>query len=430
MEHRKIVVAWKEFEVPRLLHRNIHVDLDVDFITTITGPRRSGKTYLCFELINGLLSKGIPKENILYINFEDNKLLDATSDDLDKILENYIEMYEPNKKKKVYLFFDEIQVVKDWDAWARKISDMRKEIKLVLTGSSSKLLSKEISTKLRGRVINNEVFPLSFREFLEWSKISYNPKTISHSKDKAAVKKAFAHYLADGGYPAILINKNISREQILQGYYDSMIFKDIIERYKIEDVKKLKSIAQLLFQSVSSEISYNKLAEKLKSAGFSISKNTIIEFVSYFEDAYLFFQNIKYEYSIAKQLGSIKKLYCIDNGLLNSVSFKFSEDKGKLLENLVYVELKRRGETVYLHRAKYECDFIIVIKNRVSQAIQVVKELDETTEEREMQGLLEALKEHNLYEGMILTEYQEGERIVEGRKIIIRPIWQWLISAE
>ncbi|MEK6816310.1 MAG: ATP-binding protein, partial [Nanoarchaeota archaeon] len=118
------------------------------------------------------------------------------------------------------------------------------------------------------------------------------------------------------------------------------------------------------------------------------------------------------------------------NGLLNSVSFKFSEDKGKLLENLVYVELKRRGETVYLHRAKYECDFIIVIKNRVSQAIQVVKELDETTEEREMQGLLEALKEHNLYEGMILTEYQEGERIVEGRKIIIRPIWQWLISAE
>lgn len=430
MEHKKIVIGWKEFEVPGLLHRNIHVDLNVDFIITITGPRRSGKTYLCFELINGLLSKGIPKENVLYLNFEDNKLLGATSDDLDKILENYIEMYEPNKKKRIYLFFDEIQVVRDWDAWARKISDMKKEIQLVLTGSSSKLLSKEISTKLRGRVINHEVFPLSFKEFLEWSKINYNPKTILHSKDKAAVKKAFADYLADGGYPAIFINRNLPKEQILQGYYDSMIFKDIIERYKIEDVKKLKSIAQLLFQSVSSEISYNKLAEKLKSIGFSISKNTIIEFVSYFEDAYLFFQNIKYEYSIAKQLGSIKKLYCIDNGLLNSVSFKFSEDKGKLLENLVYVELKRRGETVYLHRAKYECDFIIVMKNKVSKAIQVVKDLDETTEEREMQGLLEAMKEHKLDEGMILTEDQEDERMIDGRRIIIRPVWQWLISAE
>ena len=428
MEYKQVVVGWKEFKIPEVLPRFSDADLNIDFITTITGPRRAGKTYFCFQLIQKLLKEGTSKENVFYINFEDNKLLGASAEDLEKILESFLELSEINKKQKMYFFLDEIQTVKDWDAWVRKIYDTRKNMRLIITGSSSKLLSREISTKLRGRIINQEIFPLSFKELLQWKDIKYNPKTISYSTDKIAVKKQFSIFIADGGYPALFVDKNVPKETILQGYYDSMIFKDIIERYKIEDTKKLKSLAQLLFQSVSSEMSYNNLANRLKSIGFRTSKNTIIEYISHFEDAYLFFQNMKYEYSLAKQIGSIKKVYCVDNGLLNSVSFKFSDDFGKLLENTVFLELKRKKEVIYYHRKYYECDFLVVKKNKVTKAIQVTVKLNEKNEQREIKGLLEALKEHDLNEGLILTEDQEEVRTAEGKKIIIKPIWKWLLE--
>ncbi len=430
MEHKRIVINWKEFKIPDVLPRLSDVDLNIDFIITISGPRRAGKTYFCFQLMQKLMERGTSRENIFYMNFEDNHLLDANADDLDKILEYFFELHNVDDKHKIYLFFDEIQVVKDWDAWARKVYDQRKDIHLILTGSSSKLLSREISTKLRGRVINKEIFPLSFEEVLLWSHLRYDPKTITHSKEKTAVRKAFSRFLIDGGYPALLLDNNLQKEQILQSYYDSMIFKDIIERYKIEDVKKLKSLAQLLFQSVSSDMSYTKLAERMKAIGFVISKNTVIEYISYFEDAYLFFQNLKYEYSVAQQMGSIKKLYCIDNGILNAVSFKFSDDIGRLLENLVFVELKRKGETVYRHKSKHDCDFLIVRKGKVVQAVQVTQNLDEATKKREYSGLLEAMAIHGLQEGLILTEEQIGEEKVQGKKIMVKPIWQWLLGVD
>ena len=428
MEHKKIVVKWKEFRIPEVKKRMYDVNLSIDFIITISGPRRAGKTYFCFQLINKLIDEGISRENIFYVNFEDNMLLGANADDLDEILDCYVEVSNINPTQKLYLFFDEIQTVNNWDSWARKISDQRKDIKLILTGSSSKLLSREISTKLRGRVINKEIFPLSFKETILWQNISYNIKTLEFSRDKIIIKKDFLKYLVNGGYPALFILNNLEHEQILQSYYDSMIFKDVIERYKIEEVNKLKTVAQLLFQSVSSEISYSKLTNKLKTAGFNMSKNTIIEYLSYFEDSYLFFINFKYEYSLAKQIGSIKKIYCIDNGLLNAVSFKFKEDVGKLLENLVYIELRRRGNTIYRHKANNDCDFIISDKNKVISAMQVTRKFDEENEHRELLGLVEAMKEHNLNTGLILTEDQTQEKVIENKKILIKPVWQWLLE--
>src|SRR3989344_651849 len=427
MDYKQIIVFWKEFNIPNTLERTIKVEMDTEFINTISGPRRAGKTYLCFQLINKLLEKGISKENIVYINFEDNKLLGADSTDLDKLVETIFELSNVNKKQKIYLFFDEIQTVKNWDSWARTMNDTRKDIQIILTGSSSKLLSKEISTKLRCRVLNYEVFPLSFKEILNWKNIKYDLKTISHSRDKIEIKKLFSKFVSDGGYPAT-ISQSMQKENILQSYYDSMIFKDIVERHKIEDVNKLKALANVLFGSVSKEMSYTKLTNKLTSIGFRISKNTVIEYISYFEDAYLFFQNVKYEYSLAKQLGSIKKIYCIDNGLLNAVSFKFSDDFGKLLENVVFIELRRRNEQTYYYRNKYACDFIIVRKNKVSSAIQVTKKISDENEKREMNGILEAMKEYKLNEGIILTEEKEKEITIEGKKIKIIPIWKWLLE--
>lgn len=427
MDYEKIIIQWKEFVIPETFPRKISINLKHDLITTITGARRAGKTYLCFQEIKSLLNN-ISRENILYINFEDEKLLGANANDLDKLLDTYLELSEINETQKIYLFLDEIQNVENWDVWIRRIYDMHKKIKIVLTGSSSKLLSKEISTKLRGRIYNIEVFPLDFSEYLEWKNIKYNLKIISHSKDKIKIKKEFSKYLFEGGYPSIQMNKEILNEKVLQNYFQSMIFKDVVERHNIKEVKKLQILAKLLFEAITKEISYNRLANKLNSLGFSISKNTIIEYISYFEDSYLFFQNIKYEYSLTKQLGSIKKIYCIDNGLLNSVSFKFSDDIGKLMENLVFIELKRKGNEIFFYKDKFECDFLVSSKNKVVEAIQVTQKLDENNYNREINGLLGALEKFKLKKGIIITEDLEKEEEVKGKKIKYIPLWKWLLK--
>ena len=429
MDYKEIIINWKEFKIPNVFSRNHNIDLETDFIITISGPRRAGKTYICFQIMKELIEKGVPKENLLYINFEDNKLIGADANDLDKILDAYKEIYTISKTHHIYLFLDEIQNVKNWDAWVRKINDMNKNIKLILTGSSSKLLSKEISTSLRGRVLNKEIYPLSFKEIVQWKGIKYNLKTISHSEDKIGIKKLFNNFLKSGGYPAITYQE-INKEEVLQSYYDSMILKDIVERHKIEDVKKIKMLSNLLLESVSRDMSYNRLANKLKSIGINMSKNTIIEYISYFEDAYIFFQNIKYEYSQGKQLGSIKKVYFIDNGMLNTVSFKFSKDSGKLLENIIFLELKRRKKSIFYNKDNYECDFIIRDKDKITEAIQVTESISIENEQRELNGLIEALDKFELKEGTIISLDEERILEVKGKKVKIIPAWKWLLEEE
>ncbi len=426
MDYKNLIVQWKEFEIPYVLDRDINVNLNVDFITAITGPRRAGKTYFCFQLIKELVKK-IPRDNILYINFEDERLIGIEANNLNELLDAFYEMSKIDKNNNIYLFLDEIQNVKNWDMWARRIYDTKKNIRLILTGSSSKLLSREISTKLRGRVINIEVYPLSFKELLKWNNLVYDLNTISYSKNKIEIKKLFNSFLFNGGYPIINIEKKISKDEILQKYYESMIFKDVVERYKIKEIKKLRVLASILFDSATKEISYNKLANKLKSLGFNINKNTVINYISYFEDAYLFFENLRYEYSTIKRLGSIKKIYCIDNGLLNAVSFKFSQDAGKLLENLVFIELKRRKKEVYYHRDNYECDFIVKEKNKVNEIIQVTEELNDENYKREINGLMEALRKYKLKSGLFLTHDQEREEKIDNKIIKIIPVWKWLL---
>jgi len=428
MDAKRIIVQWMEFSIPKIQQRHYAIDLSTDFIWTIIGARRTGKTYFCFQIIQQLIEQGITRNDILYINFEDERLLGASADDLTDLLDAYYELTNSSKKRTIYLFLDEIQNVANWDAWVRRIHDTDKGIKLVLTGSSSKLLSKEISTRLRGRVLSREIYPLSFAELLAWEEIAYDQKTIAHSKRRYRIKQTFEKYLVGGGFPAVVTNPHLE-EEILQSYYDSMIFRDIVERHNIKDAKKLKMVGKMLFERVANDISYSKLANKLKSAGYDFSKNTIVEYLSHFEDAYIFFQNLKYEYSLTKQLGAIKKLYCIDNGLLNAVSFKFSKDFGTLLENAAYIALKRAGKEVYYHRQSYECDFLIKSKNRVVEAIQVTRALTDENRAREIRGLIEAMKEYKMKKGTIIVhEGEENEEVVEGMQISYIPAWRWFLQ--
>lgn len=428
MDHKRIIVQWLEFEIPPVFPRASSIDLELDFVWTVIGARRVGKTFFCFQTIGEFIKKGVPKKNILYINFEDEKLLGADAEDLNKLLDAYFELSAPSKKYKTYLFLDEIQNVTNWDAWVRRVHDTEKNLKIVLTGSSSKLLSKEISTRLRGRVMSCEIFPVSFRELLSWKNIDYDLKTIAHSKQRFKIKKLFGEYLTSGGFPAIVLNPHYE-EDILQRYYDSMIFRDVVERHNIKDAKKLKILGKMLFERVAGDLSYNKLANQLKSAGYDFSTNTVIEYISHFEDAYVFFQNIRYEYSLTKQLGAIKKLYCIDNGLLNSVSFKFSEDLGKLVENLIFISLKCQGRELYYYRGDYECDFLIKEKNKIVGALQVTAELNEDTYQREVRGLVEAMDAYTLKEGTVVVyEGDAKEEIIDGKKIRTVPAWLWLLG--
>ena len=176
MDYEKILLEWKSFKIPEIFKRNYELKLGIDLVVTITGPRRAGKTFFCFQLMRELLNNGVPKENLLYINFEDEKLIGAKASDLDSLFENYCGLFEKDEKDDIYLFFDEIQNVENWTNWVRRIYDTKKNVKIVLTGSSSKLLSREIATNLRGRILNKEILPMSFKEYLRFNKIPFNNK--------------------------------------------------------------------------------------------------------------------------------------------------------------------------------------------------------------------------------------------------------------
>ncbi len=434
MDHKEVVVYWKEFKIPECKKRDIVIELNTDLVVTISGPRRAGKTYLCFQLIQELKRNGTNEKNIMYVNFEDERMLNASVDDLNQIFQTYVEIYEPDRSQPIFLFFDEIHNISGWDNWVRRIADSKPNVKIVLTGSSSKLLSREISTKLRGRAVNFEIYPLSFKEYLEWKDIRYDIKTIDKSEKNKKIESFFSEYLKSGGYPKIVLGDPL-KDKMLQSYYDVMLLRDIIERYNIRDSKQLKTVASLLFDSVSSEFSYNKIKNRLESLGFKASKNTIIEYINYFEEAYLFFQNLKYEYSTHKQLGSIKKIYCIDNGLINANSFKFSENNGKLLENLVYLELRRRGREIFYFRENNECDFIIKEKDKLITAIQVTDKLTVENTAREFDGLRECARKYGITQGFILTNNNYIQDLgsktynapKEDIRIKVMPAWYFLL---
>ncbi|PIN69377.1 hypothetical protein COV94_02935, partial [Candidatus Woesearchaeota archaeon CG11_big_fil_rev_8_21_14_0_20_57_5] len=231
-EYKQIVAGWADFTVPSTLPRQIEVRLDNDFIQAITGPRRAGKTFLCFQVMEHLRTQGVPENNILYLNFEDNRLIGAGASDLDGLYSAFLELRAPVDTSLTYLFLDEIQAVRDWDSWIRKMHDREKGVRLLVTGSSSKMLSREIATKLRGRVLSTEVLPLSFSEYCVWNGFSQEKGSPLYGRTLLAIQQQHAKYLVQGGFPA-LASQNVPAEQVLRSYFESMMFQDIAERNEI-----------------------------------------------------------------------------------------------------------------------------------------------------------------------------------------------------
>ena len=386
--------------------------IDVEFIKTkkisvISGIRRSGKSTLLKQI-----SKNF--SDYYYLNFEDERLLDFGFKDLNVLYEIFLEIYG---EQNVFLF-DEIQNVFGWEKFVRRLFEDGK--KIFITGSNAKLLSSELATTLSGRHLKMELYPFSFGEFLQYAK--FQSQDFYGTLERSVLAKNFNRYLEYGGFPEIVTGG--STEELKQLYQDILI-KDLIVRFKIRDTKIFREIALYLLSNISSPMSFNNVRKMVGAKSVTSVKN----YIDFFEEAYLFFPLFKFDYSIKKQIINDRKVYAIDNGIANAVAFKFSENKGRNLENLVFIELKRRAKDIFYYKGKKECDFLIRHGLKITEAIQVSQSLgNPDAEEREIAGLLEAMEKFKLKKGLIITENQEEERKIKGEKIKIVPAWKWLLK--
>ena len=385
-------------------------------ILAITGVRRCGKTYIMYYLMQHLGKNKIPKENILYLNFEDERLAFIEPKDLDKIYEWYLEF--SNAKGKVYFFLDEIQNVPLWEKW---LSRSFEKIKFVISGSNSTLLSSELASAITGRYIELQLYPFSFKEYLAYKDKSLIDKNKAFLPEYAAkISNHLKKYIQLGGFPEVLL---YGKEDLLQQYYSTILLKDIISRYNIKHKDFIEKISLYLMSNLGKLSSLYAL-DKI----YPIGINTIKNYLNFIEKCFLLFFMNKFDYSIKKQHANPKKVYAVDVALARAVSFKFTDDKGRILENIIFMELKRRKKESYYHKEKYECDFVVKRGMKITEVIQVCYELDENNKKREINGLTEAMNKFNLKQGIILTDNQEEELKEGNKKIIIKPDWKWLIE--
>ncbi len=425
-----LLTRWYEFKPPSLVKRDFNYSLiKSNLILNIVGVRRCGKTFLLYQIMQEL---DIPRENILYLNFEDEMLYPLAGDELQNLLDIYFELITPNPNYKIYLLLDEIQNIPYWEKWVRRIYDTQSQMKIILTGSTSKLTSQEIVTTLRGRTITFNLYPFSFKEFLRAKKFDFEPKTISHSPQKPILMKFLNEYLKYGGFPQILFEQEDNKNMILQEYYRAIFYRDVVEKYSIKNIKLLEAFLKLIISNASCLISFSKMEKFLKTLGFKVSKTTLIGYMNYFTSCFLCFDVPIFSYKIKDQLQYPRKVYGIDVGLINAISFKFSSQIGKIYENVLFLELKRQGiEEIYYwkNRQNKEVDFVIKEEIQPSQLIQTCFNLDEAkTKEREIKTLILAMEEFKLRKGLIITDEYNAEEKIENKKINFIPLWKWMLD--
>jgi predicted AAA+ superfamily ATPase len=422
---KKTIADFHSSKMPATKPRLLEIPLGTGKIIALTGVRRSGKTYQLYNVIKALIKKQVPAKNLLYFNFEDERI-DEQTFILNNLLDAYRELYPDLKLEDCYFLFDEIQNIEGWEKFLRRIYDQVSK-NIFITGSNSKLLSKEISTSLRGRSISYEVFPLSFKEYLNFLEVAINLYT---SESTARIIKCLEKYLYSGGFPELINMEDQIRNRVLQEYFDVMILRDIIERYDVKQSRILKYFCKRVVGNSAQEFSVNKIFNELKSQGYKISKDTLYEFQSHVESIYLALFLPKHSHSFLKSELAMKKTYCIDTGLASALDFYFSQNNGRLLENLVFLELKKAGKRISYYSNNFECDFVIYEGKSISDAIQVCFDLnsDYSTKAREINGVINTCKTLGLREGKIITISEEEKLSQDNIEISIIPAYKYILS--
>lgn len=418
-----ILSDFYEKSLPEAFDRNLELPLDLDKIVTLVGIRRSGKTYLLYRTMQRLIDNGVDKYNIIYMNFEDDRLFPVKLSEMDLILKAYHELYPDRLSEKKYLFLDEIQQIPDWEKYVRRVYDTE-SVRIYLTGSSSRIVSRDVSTSLRGRTIHYEVFPLSFKEYLNFKGIEV--KTYSTSAE-ARILHALRDYLDWGGFPEVVkTDDKHLRWKILQEYADLILYKDLIEQYGIKNQYLLKYLLKHFMANPSTMMSINKLYNDLKSQGLSLSKDSLYEYIEYLRAAYILFHTEKHSRSVRVQKQNPSKHYIIDTGLMQVFLPDPGRDLGKKLENAVYLHLRNNQEIreIYYYKNRFEVDFYYFAGNNLHLTNVAYEVQDMDTAKREISGLLNGKKLFpDARDSLILNDWQP-ELVPDNVKVI--PAWKFL----
>ena len=395
-----------------------------NFVNVLIGPRRAGKTYFFYDLILNVLK--LKDEEFIFIDFEDSALVDINLNDFMEAINLHEEYY---KEKPKYLFFDEIQSVNKWEEAIRTIFETKRYI-IFLSGSSSKVLSKEIATSLRGRALSHSILPLSFKEFLNFKK--FESKDFYSSSETNKIKNYLREYLKYGGFPSIVIEKEIA-DRFFKEYLDLVVFRDVIERHRIKNIFIIKFLIKNMISSFAKEFSIHNIFNILKSQNIKVSKKTLYEYALYLEDAFFSFFLRKFSYSMKNIELSIPKVFINDTGLINFSSISFSENIGKIMENAVFLELLRREEEIFYFKAgtKEEADFVVKEGRKIKKIVQVCYDFSGLkTKKRETDSLIKASNELKCNNLLIITWDYETEEKIKGKKIKLVPFWKWLLKVE
>jgi len=436
-DFRVVLSEWRVRELPELVERELKIPLEPTTIITIIGPRQAGKTFRVFQLIRELSSM-VSRENMLYVNFEHERLRNLDANNLEDMIKVFYQLFLPEEKTQIYLFLDEIQNVRDWDKWVRRVYESGK-FKIFISGSSSKLSSKEIATALRGRSIDFILFPFSFREFLKAKKIELkNVEVLSYLEERGKILRLTEEFVKFGGYPKVVLTEDVdTKEKILRTYYETIFYKDLVERYKVDPIL-LDAFLRYAVTCFSKQVSISKIYNYLKTLGLKCSKSTLIKFLKYSEEVFFLFPIEIFSYSIKERKQYPKKLYVVDNGIVRAIYPNAEKSFGRLMENSVAVELLRRKESSkfeifywkeYGKRNGNEVDFVIREGTNIKKLIQVTyANSKDEIEKREVENLIKASEELKCKDLLIITWDYEGELEVENRKIKCLPLWKWLIS--
>lgn len=403
--------------------------MDTDEVVVLTGVRRCGKSTILLQVLSELFKNGVAKINTLYVNFEDPRFYNFLNIDLlDSIWQAYVDYLKP--KGKAYLVLDEVQRVNGWEHWVRSKYDRKENVKIFVTGSNAELLSPEFATVLTGRHLQMQVAPLSFREFLNFNGIDVNPGRLWYLKNKNKLLNLTREYLITGGFPKVVLTKDeLLRKELLSQYFNDILTKDVVERYKVKDVAKLKNLALFYSTNFTRGYSFNKVK---KVADFALSLDSVHRFSHYMENAFLVSFLRRFSYSLKNQMQAQRKVYLVDNGIRNAVAFKFSEDRGKLLENAVFQHLKYANEEIFYFSGKNEVDFICKKGLKINRLYNVCYSLENReTLLREVSALVEGMKYFKLKESMIITAEERSERISEQDfTISVMPFCEWALDLD
>jgi len=427
---RQLIADFYESELPSLVQRTARVPEVPGMANVVIGTRRCGKTYFLYQQLAQLLASGTPKQRLLYINLEDERLGEFRAEQLHLVTDVFFRLFPDNRQQTAWLFFDEVQAVAGWERYVRRLLDTER-VRVFLSGSSSKLLSREIATSMRGRAAETLLLPFSFAESLAAGQtpVPQEPSLVGKA-ERSTLENRLATYLEVGGFPAVQSLSLLDRQQVLQSYAEVAMFRDVVERHSVTNLSLLKRLVRQLLCSPACPFSATKFFRDCKSQGLSCAKNTVLDYFDYLTDCFLVFPVELHSESERRRQTNPTKVYPVDPGLAAAFRSPGREPRGHLLETAVMLELLRRGASLSYVRTSsgYEVDFHVLLSDGPPELVQVCADLSTPeTLSRELRALADAASELSLSDATIVTMTEEATHSIDGLTVKVEPAWRWLL---